>query len=88
MLEFLFQHAGDGRFIRGQMKLDIDKSGIPAYLNTYDYFQEGEENFHYTYGAGLHLAMNENFVIAAEIGLPASKRDGGMGVYIGMNWLF
>jgi hypothetical protein len=73
---------------RSVQKLDIDKSGIPAYLNTYDYFQEGEENFHYTYGAGLHLAMNENFVIAAEIGLPASKRDGGMGVYIGMNWLF
>jgi hypothetical protein len=32
--------------------------------------------------------MNENFVIAAELGFPADKRDGGMGIYIGMNWLF
>lgn len=69
-------------------KLDIDKSGIPANVDQNLFFNNDAETFHLTYGCGLHLAMNQNFVIAADIGFPVKKDDGKMGVYIGMNWLF
>jgi hypothetical protein len=69
-------------------KIDIDKSGIPNTVDQSQYFNNNAETIHLTYGCGLHLAMNENFVIAADIGLPVKPDDGKMGVYIGMNWLF
>jgi len=34
------------------------------------------------------MSITPNFVIAAEMGMPVDKRDGKMGIYIGMNWLF
>ena len=67
--------------------VDVDKSGIPAGINQNNYFSD-DEDFHLTYGAGLHIAMNENFVIAADVGFPFKEADGSMGLYIGMNWLF
>ena len=69
-------------------KIDIDKSNIPNDVFQAQYFATNTETVHLTYGCGLHLAMNENFVIAADIGLPVKAADGKMGVYIGMNWLF
>ncbi len=68
-------------------KVYINKTGIPV-VDQPLYFSDDAETFHWTYGCGLHLSMNENFVIAADIGLPVNKNDGKMGVYIGMNWLF
>jgi hypothetical protein len=67
--------------------VDIDKSNIPEGINRDNYFSD-DEDFHFTYGAGLHVAMNENFVIAADIGIPFKAADGQMSIYIGMNWLF
>jgi outer membrane protein assembly factor BamA len=67
--------------------VNIDKSGIPENVVLSEYFSE-DEDFHFTYGAGLHIAMNENFVIAADVGVPLRKEDGKLGIYIGMNWLF
>jgi outer membrane protein assembly factor BamA len=67
--------------------VDVDKSNIPENINQSNYFSE-DEDFHVTYGAGLHIAMNENFVIAADVGIPFKAEDGNMGIYIGMNWLF
>lgn len=69
-------------------KVHINKTGIPNTVDQSQYFSDDAETFHWTYGCGLHLSMNENFVIAADIGLPVNKADGNMGVYIGMNWLF
>ncbi|MFO7879678.1 MAG: Omp85 family outer membrane protein [Bacteroidota bacterium] len=66
---------------------DVDKSGIPAHIDRNNYFSD-DEDFHFTWGGGLHIAMNENFVIAADIGVPFREADGSMGIYIGMNWLF
>lgn len=69
-------------------KTKIDKSNMPSEIQQALYFNNNAETIHLTYGAGLHIAMNENFVIAADIGLPMKKNDGKMGIYIGMNWLF
>jgi outer membrane protein assembly factor BamA len=53
-----------------------------------NYFAPGTEAMHYTYGLGLRVAMNQNFIIAADYGLVGDKRDGSSGVYINLGYLF
>ena len=43
---------------------------------------------HGTYGAGIRLAMNQNFVISLDYGMAMNKQDGDSGLYIGLNYLF
>ncbi len=56
--------------------------------NPDDYFKFGSEAFHNSVGAGLHIAMNQNFIIAIDWGKALNEQDGGTGLYIGMNFLF
>ncbi len=56
--------------------------------NGKDYFDQGAEEMHVSYGAGLRAAMNENFIVAIDYGLAADKRDGTSGFYMGLNYLF
>lgn len=53
-----------------------------------DYFDLGSEKMHVSYGAGLRIAMNENFIIALDHGRVSSDKDGTSGTYIGLNYLF
>jgi outer membrane protein assembly factor BamA len=57
--------------------------GLPG-----DYLKRGAEKMHYSYGGGLIIAMNENFVIAMDYGMAANKQDGKSGFYMGLNYLF
>jgi len=57
--------------------------GLPG-----DYLKNDAEKMHYSYGAGLIIAMNENFVIAMDYGMAARKQDGKSGFYMGLNYLF
>jgi len=66
----------------------IDKSQIPSTVNQSTYFNKNKDTMHYTYGAGFHIAMNQNFVISADYGVPFDEQDGNMGFYIVMNFLF
>jgi hypothetical protein len=43
---------------------------------------------HTTFGAGIRLAMNQNFVISVDYGMAMNKQDGDKGLYIGLNYLF
>lgn len=52
------------------------------------YFDWDAEKMHVSYGAGFRIVMNENFVIAADYGLAANKKDGRSGFYMGLNYLF
>jgi hypothetical protein len=67
-------------------KIDISQN-VLATLPP-DYFKENAEKLHYSYGAGLRIVMNENFVIAADYGLTSNEQDGTSGMYIGLNYLF
>jgi outer membrane protein assembly factor BamA len=70
-------------------KLPVSLSGFPDDENISDYFeQKNAERMHYTYGLGLRIAMNQNFVLAADYGLVGDKRDGASGVYINLGYLF
>ncbi|MCY1723288.1 BamA/TamA family outer membrane protein [Prolixibacteraceae bacterium Z1-6] len=53
-----------------------------------DYFDDGAEEMHYSFGLGLRVAMNQNFIIRCDYGMAADARDGDSGVYIGLNYLF
>jgi hypothetical protein len=53
-----------------------------------DYFKPGTETMHGTYGMGIRLAMNQNFVIAFDYGKAMNDQDGDSGVYIGLHYLF
>lgn len=43
---------------------------------------------HWGVGLGVHIAMNENFIVAVNYGRALDERDGGSGMYIGLNFLY
>jgi outer membrane protein assembly factor BamA len=53
-----------------------------------DIFSTDDEGLHMSYGAGLRIVMNRNFIIAVDHGRPFDERDGTSGTYIGLNFLF
>ena len=67
-------------------KYQIDRSLITSEIEYL--FPNEKEKLHQSVGAGLHFALNENFVIAADYGVALNKSDGSDGLYIGLNWLF
>lgn len=69
-------------------KYDIDLSGVPDDEESQAMFPDVKEKPHISYGAGLHIALNENFIVAFDFGVAADKRDGDTGLYINLNWLF
>ena len=56
--------------------------------NYSDYFNMGEEKFHQCAGISIMPVMNQNFVIAVDIGKSFNKQDGNIGFSIGLNYLF
>jgi hypothetical protein len=77
----------------GQVTKKIDGiENVPASdLNSQaakDYYDKDAEKMHISYGAGLRIAMNENFIIRIDYGMATDDRDGKSGMYIGLNYLF
>jgi outer membrane protein assembly factor BamA len=56
--------------------------------NYTDYFKPGEEKLHQSAGVSIMLAMNQNFVVAVDIGKAFNAQDGNIGFSIGLNYLF
>ena len=52
------------------------------------YFSTDGESLHLSYGGGLRVVMNQNFIIAIDHGQVFDKKDGSAGTYIGLNFLF
>ncbi|MEA3316733.1 MAG: BamA/TamA family outer membrane protein [Bacteroidota bacterium] len=69
-------------------EIEIDRLMVPEDENTNDYFDTSKDELHISYGAGVHFALNENFIVAIDYGIAKDKRDGDKGLYIGMNFLF
>ena len=47
-----------------------------------------DERLHASAGLGVKLAMNENFIVSAEGGVPLSRQDGNFGMNIGLGYIF
>jgi len=76
-------------FLDGGMitaKYDFNKSGVPA--NQLYLVEDQDEKLHLGAGGGLHIVMNQNFVIAVDHGRALDPGDGKSGTYIGLNFLF
>jgi hypothetical protein len=52
------------------------------------YFDTNNDGFHSSIGAGIHIAMNNNFIVALDYGKALDSRDGNQGIYIGMDFLY
>lgn len=68
-------------------EIDFDVPGGFSMDPTH-YFDSDSESLHFSYGAGLRIAMNQNFIVAVDYGIAADERDGDSGLYIGLNYLF
>lgn len=73
-----------GRILK-PIKLDLDDVPDEYFLL---YFNPSDKSIHQTVGGGLKMAMNENFVLSAEFGVPLSSQDGASGLYLGLNYQF
>jgi len=62
----------------------------PTITNAHaDYFDTtSNDKLHLSYGAGLRIVMNENFVVSVDYGKAVDPQDGNKGIYIGLNYLF
>jgi len=47
-----------------------------------------DESLHLSYGGGLRVVLNENFIVAVDYGLAKSAQDGTSGLYIGLGYLY
>jgi hypothetical protein len=48
-----------------------------------------KETPHIGYGGGVHLVLNQNFIVAVDYGMALKETDGvGGNLYIGLNFLF
>ena len=54
-------------------------------LNSLDH---SENRSHFTYGLGIYIGMNDNFVISTDYGRSVSSQDGESGLYIGLDFIF
>jgi len=75
--------------------LEFSQFGQDFYLATNEFFDfgrvwskgecAGSSGLHYSYGAGLHIGWNENFIIAVDMGTSEETR---VQPYIGLGYLF
>ena len=71
--------------------IDFDKQKVTSTevgFNASDYVGDANDALHVSWGAGLRIVMNQNFIIAVDHGRATDKRDGNAGTYIGLNFLF
>jgi len=70
----------------------VDAGMVLDYYGTTAYFDQvtmpGEKRPHISYGAGLRIAMNQNFIVGADYGVAADPEDGNSGLYIIIGYLF
>ncbi|HLN56478.1 MAG TPA: hypothetical protein VK207_10820, partial [Bacteroidales bacterium] len=83
------------------MGIITDRIDIPAGVETIfggyneffdehysDYFKPGGEKLHQSAGISIMPVLNQNFVIAVDIGKALNEQDGNIGFSIGLNYLF
>lgn len=75
----------DGGMVTDKYNVNYDLIPDPAEREA---AKGSDEKLHLGSGAGLHIVMNQNFVIAVDYGRALDPDDGISGLYINMNFLF
>jgi outer membrane protein assembly factor BamA len=75
-------------------KIDMPADLATTFASVYptevysEYFNPGAEKLHQSAGISIMPVMNQNFVVAVDIGKSFNKQDGNIGFSIGLNYLF
>jgi len=84
-----FKFIGSDWYLALSPFLDAARITKPYTFTEVPQMLQGDpDGWHLGYGAGLHIAWGENFIVAVDYGLAADKRDGDTGLYIGLDFLF
>jgi outer membrane protein assembly factor BamA len=81
---------GDFGMVTSKIKFtepNVNLLTVGQFTNS-DFFKAKAETMHFSAGAGLRIVINENFIVAVDLGKAFNEQDGGMGFYMGLNYLF
>lgn len=76
--------ADAGKVLKGY---DIDLTNVPV-AERDKLFSNSYKDLYTTFGAGLKIVMNENFVVSADYGMAMDKNYGSSGLYVLVGYLF
>ncbi len=86
-LYFALNGFSDFGMVVQQVKFDKSKIS-PSDQEKYFDFSYEKDKLHPSLGAGLRIALNENFILAIDYGFATNKQDGAKGLYINIGNLF
>lgn len=86
-LYFALNGFSDFGMVVQQVKFDKSKISLSDQEKYFDFSYE-KDKLHPSLGAGLRIALNENFILAIDYGFATSKQDGAKGLYINIGNLF
>ncbi|MBK7029140.1 MAG: BamA/TamA family outer membrane protein [Bacteroidales bacterium] len=70
-------------------EINLNRANITqADQDTYFDFSYEKDKLHPSVGAGLRIALNENFILAVDYGFALNQKDGAKGLYINIGNLF
>jgi hypothetical protein len=88
-LYFALNGFSDFGMVVQQIKIDRNNVNFTsADQETYFDFSYDKDKLHPSLGAGLRIALNENFILAVDYGFAMNKQDGAKGLYINIGNLF
>ncbi|HDP75614.1 MAG TPA: hypothetical protein ENN49_07065 [Bacteroidales bacterium] len=76
--------ADAGKVLKGY---DLDLTNVPIAQRN-QLFSNSYKDLYTTFGAGLKIVMNENFVVSADYGMAMDKNYGSSGLYVLVGFLF
>ncbi len=86
-LYFALNGFSDFGMVVQQVKIDKSKISDADQAKYFDFSFE-KDKLHPSLGAGLRIALNENFILAVDYGFAMNKQDGAKGLYINIGNLF
>jgi hypothetical protein len=86
-LYFALNGFSDFGMVVQQVKFDKSKISEADQEKYFDFSYE-KDKLHPSLGAGLRIALNENFILAVDYGFATNKQDGAKGLYINIGNLF
>lgn len=86
-LYFALNGFSDFGMVVQQVKIDKSKISVADQAKYFDFSFE-KDKLHPSLGAGLRIALNENFILAVDYGFAMNKQDGAKGLYINIGNLF
>lgn len=86
-LYFALNGFSDFGMVVQQVKIDKSKISLADQTKYFD-FTNDKDKLHPSLGAGLRIALNENFILAVDYGFALNKQDGAKGLYINIGNLF